>query len=373
MKVKRILSLILSLTLMLTGVVSVSLAETENPENGLESDTSLSVIMEDEAEIEFIAEDLKEEPIPEDDYKDDIQSDDEPEPVKDEEVMPLDEDGDSLLIEPPHRPEGTEETTDEEITEEPAEEATEEPAQDPAEEPAEEPVETPVEEPAEDPVDEPMEEPAEEPAEEPTDDPDDNISADQPAEKPTEAPADEPAEEPAEEPADEHAEEPEEIPDEEPADETSDEEEPEELPPHQAGDFVHVTKDTRVFLDMDKTDEANRITSELFVGVFVRDVHFVNYIASYLYESPKHGDMIIGNAMIVKQDGEDLRLLTQDEAIDLAKDMSQIRNVSIHEMTEFLSNLKHAERQPEKSISTILRMGSEKGNRQPCRSEGQER
>ena len=90
---------------------------------------------------------------------------------------------------------------------------------------------------------------------------------------------------------------------------------------------------------------------------------------SYLYESPEHGDMIIGNAMIVKQDGEDLRLLTQDEAIDLAKDMSKIRNVSIHEMTEFLSNLKLAEKQPEKSISAILRMGAEKGNRQPCRSD----
>ncbi len=103
------------------------------------------------------------------------------------------------------------------------------------------------------------------------------------------------------------------------------------------------------------------------------DVHFVNCIASYLYESPEHGDIIIGNAMIVKQDGEDLRLLTQDEAINLARDMSEIRKVSIHEMTEFLSNLKHAERQPEKSISAILRMGAEKSHRQPCRSDGQER
>ena len=103
------------------------------------------------------------------------------------------------------------------------------------------------------------------------------------------------------------------------------------------------------------------------------EVHFVNCIASYLYDSPEHGDIIIGNAMIVKQDGEDLRLLTQDEAIDLAKDMTEIRKVSIHEMTEFLSNLKQAERQPEKSISAILRMGAEKGHRQPCRSEGQER
>ena len=50
MKVKRILSLILSLTLMLTGILSVSFAESAEPEGGLESDTSLSVIMEDETE-----------------------------------------------------------------------------------------------------------------------------------------------------------------------------------------------------------------------------------------------------------------------------------------------------------------------------------
>ena len=103
------------------------------------------------------------------------------------------------------------------------------------------------------------------------------------------------------------------------------------------------------------------------------DVHFVNCIASYLYDSPEHGDMIIGNAMIVKQDEEDLRLLTEDEALSLAKDMQAIRNVSIHEMTEFLSNLKHAERPPEKSISAILRMGSEREKRQPCEVKGQER
>ena len=47
MKVKRILSLILSLCLMLSGM-AVSLAESKEPEGGLESDTSLSIIMEDE-------------------------------------------------------------------------------------------------------------------------------------------------------------------------------------------------------------------------------------------------------------------------------------------------------------------------------------
>lgn len=103
------------------------------------------------------------------------------------------------------------------------------------------------------------------------------------------------------------------------------------------------------------------------------NMHFVNCIASYLYETPEHGDIIIGNAMIVKSEEESLRLLTESEAIDLAKDMSQIRRTAIHEMTEYLSNRKMAEVKPEKSISAILRMGTELSNRQPCRSQEQER
>ena len=59
--------------------------------------------------------------------------------------------------------------------------------------------------------------------------------------------------------------------------------------------------------------------------------------------------------------------------MDLAKDMQAIRKVSIHEMTECLSNLKLAEKTPEKSISSILRMGAEKDHRQPCGNEGLDR
>ena len=103
------------------------------------------------------------------------------------------------------------------------------------------------------------------------------------------------------------------------------------------------------------------------------DVHFVNCIASYLYESQEHGDVIIGNAMIVKAEEESLRMLTESEAIDLARDMTQIRNASIHEMTEYLSNRKLVEPTPEKSIASILRMAAEKGNRQPCGKEEPER
>ena len=51
MKVKRILSLILSLTLMLAGCISVSPAEEPEAEEPLESDNELSVIMEEEIEI----------------------------------------------------------------------------------------------------------------------------------------------------------------------------------------------------------------------------------------------------------------------------------------------------------------------------------
>ena len=51
MKVKRILSLILSLTLMLTGCISVSLAEEPEAEEPLESDNELYVIMDEEIEI----------------------------------------------------------------------------------------------------------------------------------------------------------------------------------------------------------------------------------------------------------------------------------------------------------------------------------
>ena len=248
MKVKRILSLILSLCLVLTGVVSVSLAESsEEPEGALESDNELSVIMEDEAEILLSAasEDEPDEDVPPDE--------DEEEPVEDE-SDPV-EDADSA---------------DEDIPDDDAEEPDE--PEDPVEEPMEDPADEPVEEPAEEPseisedlipvptgitLDEPVEEPAEEPSEEPVEEP-----ADEPVEAPVEEPieelAEEPVEEPVEEPAEELAEEPE-------------EEEPEELPPHQAGDFVQVTKDTWVFTDMDKSDAANRITSDLFVGVFVRD------------------------------------------------------------------------------------------------------
>ena len=260
MKVKRILSLILSLTLMLTGCISVSLAEEPEAEEPLESDNELSVIMDEEIEI-VQAEALlgaapEEEPekdaeIP---TEEDIPGEDESAPpaeedLKEDEGIPADED------EPEGEPaESAEEPVAPEV---PTEESSEEPGADNPElpedlivEPTDLPLEEQTEEPAEEPVAEPIEEPIEEPMEDPEKEP-------EPVEEPVEEPEKEPEtiEEPVEEPVEE-----------EPV-----EEEPEELPPHQAGDFVQVTKDTWVFTDMDKTEEASRIKSDLFVGVFVRD------------------------------------------------------------------------------------------------------
>ena len=260
MKVKRILSLILSLTLMLTGCISVSLAEEPEAEEPLESDNELSVIMEEEIEI-VQAEALlgaapEEEPekdaeIP---TEEDIPGEDESAPpaeedLKEDEGIPVDED------EPEGEPaESAEEPVAPEV---PTEESSEEPGADNPELPEDlidEPTDLPPEEPTEEPAEEPVMEPVEEPIEEPMEDPE---KEPEPVEEPVEEPEKEPEtiEEPVEEPVEE-----------EPV-----EEEPEELPPHQAGDFVQVTKDTWVFTDMDKTEEASRIKSDLFVGVFVRD------------------------------------------------------------------------------------------------------
>ena len=260
MKVKRILSLILSLTLMLTGCISVSLAEETEAEEPLESDNELSVIMDEEIEIvqaEALLSAAPEEE-PEEDTElpaeEDIPGEDEIDPPaeedqKEDEGIPDDED------EPEGEPaESAEEPVAPEV---PTEESSEEPGADNPELPEDlivEPTDLPLEEPTEEPAEEPVAEPIEEPIEEPTEDPE---KEPEPVEEPVEEPEKEPEtiEEPVEEPVEE-----------EPV-----EEEPEELPPHQAGDFVQVTKDTWVFTDMDKTEEASRIKSDLFVGVFVRD------------------------------------------------------------------------------------------------------
>ena len=261
MKVKRILTFILSLIMLFT--CSVALAEEPEAEEPLESENELSVIMEDE--IEIVQAEALLSAAPEEEQEDDPDLPDDEEDIIDEDESEPSEDED--LTEDEVIPDDEDDTVDE------PEAPIEEPEEEPADEPAipEEPTEDPAEEPGDDnpdipqdltvvPSDIPLEEPVEKPTDEPVEEP-----VVEPADKPEEEP------EPIEEPAEEAEKEPEEEHIEEPAEEEPSEEEPEELPPHQAGDFVQVTKDTWVFTDMDKTEAANRIKSDLFVGVFVRD------------------------------------------------------------------------------------------------------
>ena len=260
MKVKRILSLILSLTLMIPGMTGVSLAESEAPAEELESETSLSVIMEEDTLQEASAPEeapvLENAPAPEEESV--------PETAPEDESMPEDE--------PAAEP-----TDDSSETEAPADEPTDEPEALPAEGPLEEPADDPMTQPENEPAEEPVEampegDPVDEPADEPADDP-----VEEPAQEPTEEPApeitEEPEAEPTEEPAAEDAEVPVEEPEELPAEEGEElpEEEPAALPPHNVGDFVQVTTDTWVFSNMDESNPDNRITSDLFCGVFIRN------------------------------------------------------------------------------------------------------
>lgn len=61
----------------------------------------------------------------------------------------------------------------------------------------------------------------------------------------------------------------------------------------------------------------------------LKEGNSVNFMASYLYGTPLCGDAIVGNAVIVKAGGEDLELLTKDEAHEIATNLSK-RNTQAH-------------------------------------------
>ena len=93
---------------------------------------------------------------------------------------------------------------------------------------------------------------------------------------------------------------------------------------------------------------------------------YVNCIASYAYESQKHGDMIIGNAVIVKAAEEELEMLSHDEALSLAAEMVGIRGEAIHTIAEAVN--------PKPSIEEALhKTESSVDHRQPCKKNSQER
>lgn len=91
---------------------------------------------------------------------------------------------------------------------------------------------------------------------------------------------------------------------------------------------------------------------------------FINCIASHLYGAEEHGDPIVGNAVVVKFTGEQLELMTEAEAKQLATDLEQIRASAIAQITEkFAPRPAH---RTERSIAAAP-------HRQPCKKNNQER
>lgn len=60
----------------------------------------------------------------------------------------------------------------------------------------------------------------------------------------------------------------------------------------------------------------------------------VNCVASDLYGSDRHGDPIVGSAMIVRSAGERLELLTKAEAEHLASGLEKKRDFSIDKISK---------------------------------------
>ena len=88
----------------------------------------------------------------------------------------------------------------------------------------------------------------------------------------------------------------------------------------------------------------------------------INCIASELYGADRHGDPIIGNAMIVRAADECLELLTADEAKRLAAGFEQKRDMAIEKISRTF-NLQPV------SKSDL----ADRPRRQPCRKDSMER
>lgn len=93
---------------------------------------------------------------------------------------------------------------------------------------------------------------------------------------------------------------------------------------------------------------------------------YVNCIASYAYNSQEHGDMIVGNAVIVKAGEEDLKLMTKDEAHAIAVQMARIRGEAIYTIGNAI--------QPKTSVlDSLHKTNSGQDRRQPCSDNRTER
>ena len=85
----------------------------------------------------------------------------------------------------------------------------------------------------------------------------------------------------------------------------------------------------------------------------------INCIASEMYGSDRHGDPIVGNAVIVRAADERLELLSKTEAEVLADSLNRKRDLAIDKISKAFGILPSADSQPDR--------------RQPCRKNSMER
>ena len=85
----------------------------------------------------------------------------------------------------------------------------------------------------------------------------------------------------------------------------------------------------------------------------------INCIASEMYGSYRHGDPIVGNAVIVHAADEQLELLSKTEAEVLADSLNRKRDLAIDKISKAFGILPSADSQPDR--------------RQPCRKNNMER
>lgn len=84
----------------------------------------------------------------------------------------------------------------------------------------------------------------------------------------------------------------------------------------------------------------------------------INATASALYGTQQHGDPIMGNAVVVRTNGENLELLTAGEAKQLAARMEHVRDQALQKIAEAFARRSAHRRERATALSA---------RRQPCK------
>ena len=90
----------------------------------------------------------------------------------------------------------------------------------------------------------------------------------------------------------------------------------------------------------------------------------INATARALYGTERHGDPIMGNAVIVRTTGENLELLTSGEAEQLAVRMEAVRDSALQKIAEAFARRSAHQRERAAALSA---------RRQPCKKGDLER